>query len=182
MTADLVVHLIGSYLGWFACVLGAAAGEPLPGIAFVGVLVLLRLLWSRHKTQVLRLAAWCAALGFVLDTSFSLQGQFQFVGTPPLSVAPLWMVALWVNLSLTLPYAEAWIGKRWPLAALLGGFAAPLAYLAGDSLGAILLKDRLVVLYLAICWAGVFPFLIWLAGHTRGAGSHEVENSRSQTG
>jgi hypothetical protein len=58
----------------------------------------------------------------------------------------------------------AWLKQRWLLASLMGAVFGPLAFIAGEKLGAVQFIDRLMALLaLAIGWAMLLPLLLWIA-------------------
>jgi hypothetical protein len=102
-------------------------------------------------------------------------------------MAPLWMAALWMNFASTLDYSLAWMQGKPVLAAVFGGVGGPLAFVAGEQLGAIVLVDRVLSLgVIGAGWLVVTPLLLraaqaWQgglqAGATRG-GALEVASDR----
>jgi hypothetical protein len=58
----------------------------------------------------------------------------------------------------------AWLRSRWVLASLMGAVFGPLAFIAGENLGAVQFIDRhLALLSLALGWALLMPLLLWIA-------------------
>lgn len=158
----LVFNVIAFYLCWFACVVGAAQGVPWAGP--LAVALFLALQWSLggltpHQRRVV-LASM--VIGFGLDSALAAWGWYRFLTNPPgVWWSPAWMVALWANFALALPVALAWLRRRLLLSALLGAVAGPISYLAGERLGAIVLSPG-ALWVLALMWALVLPFLVWL--------------------
>jgi len=159
-----LANLAGFQAGWFACVLGAAEGMPALGVAVVAALAAGRWLIAPNRHPEAALFAASAALGYALDSVLVLAGVMAFPPQAQLGGPPaLWMVALWVNLSLTLNGALRWLGGRWALSALLGAVAGPLAYWAGDRLGAVVLASGAGALAaIAAEWAAALPLMLVL--------------------
>ena len=153
------------YLGWFACVLGAARGRLWLGPAVVAGLLLIHFSLSSNWAREARLVVAVGLLGFILDTLQASTGLYAFTRT---SVAPwlcpLWMVALWMVFATTLNSSMAWLTGRFALAAGLGAVFGPASYVAGARLGAIdLPANELVSLVgIAITWAFAMPALLLL--------------------
>lgn len=164
---ETVLRLIAFQAGWFACVLGAARGVPGLGPGVVGLFALGHLIARRRRweREALLLAA-AALVGYAADSALVLAGVLRF---PPQAVlggpSTLWMVALWVNLALTLNGPLGWLRGRYVLAALLGFCSGPLAYLAGAELGAAAVSEpRVIGLGLVgLEWLCAMPLLVWLA-------------------
>lgn len=153
------------YLGWFACVGGAARGLLWLGPAVVAGLVLVHLVVAPHRGQEAGLILLSGLLGFLADTAQASLGLYAFTNT---SVAPWlcppWMVALWMLFATTLNSSMRWLAGRFALGAALGALFGPLSYLAGARLGAIELHANtpLTLAAIAFAWACAMPTLLWL--------------------
>ena len=74
------------------------------------------------------------------------------------------MVALWMGFATTLRHSLAWLQPRLILAAALGSIGGPLAYYAGERLGAIRIEDASgAYVGVAAIWAIALPALLHLA-------------------
>lgn len=161
--ARLLVNVGCFQAGWFGCILGAAAGWPAVGPLLVVLLAPLSLWLSPRPRVGVVLAVVSSMVGYLADSALVLAGLMVFpehavLGWP----SPVWMVALWANLALTLDVSLAWLQKQWPLAALLGAVAGPLAYAAGARLGAVELQDGWIWA-VALEWLLAMPLLCLLA-------------------
>jgi hypothetical protein len=152
------------YLGWFACVVGAARGHLWLGPAVVAALLLLHLIFAPNRPGEARLIVVAGLFGFTIDTLQASVGLYAFTST---SVAPWlcppWMVALWMIFASTLNASLAWLAGRPVLAALLGALCGPASYVAGARLGAIELHANTLASLtgIAIAWAFALPTLLW---------------------
>lgn len=163
---------LGLYeIGWFACVLGAASGASRTGavaaLTLTGVHVALAV--ERRRELVLILAV--GVLGLTVETALLPFGVLVF---PPHAadayLPPAWIAALWLQFATLLNYSLDWLsGRPWPafLAGLLGG---PLAFLAGERLGAAVIGEpRLLSLaVLGGVWSSLLPVLFLLAARLGG--------------
>lgn len=149
--------------GWFACVLGAAAGDGLVGPLAVAAIVALELALSDDRRGLAVLTAALALAGFGLDSALAGLGVLEYAGDgwtgPP---APAWIVALWALFATTLGSSMRWVASRAWLPAAFGALGGPLSYLAGERLGALeILPDRrAAVAALALAW-GLACALAW---------------------
>ncbi len=118
----------------------------------------------------MKIAALCGAVGFVLDSAQSLTGRLSFAD--PLlfpagsgAIAPVWVLMLWLQLGTTLRYSLAWLSRRYVLAAALGAAGGPVAFLAGERLGAATWGEPrwLTALSLAVVWGAATPLLVFVA-------------------
>jgi hypothetical protein len=77
---------------------------------------------------------------------------------------------MWAMFATTLNLSRRWMQRRLLLASLLGAIFGPLAYLAGEELGAVNFESRfLAISALAVIWAVSMPLLMSVA--TRWSGS-----------
>ena len=101
------------------------------------------------------------ALGVVVDSLLSAFGVFDFGA----QLVPIWLCLLWVAFATTLTRAFAFLGKRYWLAALVGGVAVPFNYGAGAGFGAVSLPldATTTALVLIAVWAVLLPVLFRLS-------------------
>lgn len=151
--------------GWLACVLGAARGLPWQG-ALVALLIAAFIVFrSKKPRDELALVAAAVVAGFAFDSALALTGWVDFEGAVPVPLlAPVWMVALWALFATTLNVSLRWL-REWPaLGALFGAVGGPVAYYAGERLGALQFADPIPGLVaVAAGWALATPLLFALA-------------------
>lgn len=161
----VAVNFLLFQAGWFACVLGAARGFPWQG-ALVALLIAAFIVFrSRNPRDELSLVLVAALAGFAFDSVLAMTGWVSFAGAVPLSaLAPVWMVALWALFATTLNVSLRWL-REWPvLGVLFGAIGGPVAYYAGERLGALQFADPLLGLTaVAAGWALATPLLSALA-------------------
>ncbi len=172
-------NLIGFQLGWLACVLGGAHGQP-----WLGVLLSLPILaWHfRHAEfawREARLLLLVALSGGVFD---QLMLSLGLLGYPaanwPNQLLPVWMWMLWMLFASTLNVSLRWLRGHALVGAILGLAGGPLAYLGASQLGAVqLLQGPITLITIGLVWAVAMPAMIWLSkyldGYTeRGGLSH----------
>lgn len=163
----LLVNILSFQAGWFASVLGAARGSSWLGPAVLVPLVAFHLARAvDRRTEALILAASGVA-GLLAETAMIAAGFYLPAVSPfPAPLAPPWLVAMWVNFGTTLSVSLRFLEGRPVLAALLGAAAGPLAYLAGEGLGAIRFPDPRWpgIMALAVLWGAAVPGLFLLRG------------------
>ncbi|HSF14472.1 MAG TPA: DUF2878 domain-containing protein [Vicinamibacteria bacterium] len=155
----ILAHLLLFQLGWFACVLGAAAGYGILGPLAVAVICFL----NRRVMPVDRempILATLALFGFAVDSSLAASGLVGYASSGGLQwLAPPWIVALWVNFGLTVRRSLSWLkGRPW-LAAVLGGVLGPLAYMGARELGAVQMTPPLAIPVLSMVWASTLTYV-----------------------
>jgi hypothetical protein len=165
----MLANLIAFQTLWIVCVLGAASGHDLVGVAAVAVLLPLHLWLIAERRAELTLIASVVVVGFLMDSALALLGVMQFPQRPTaLITQPLWMMALWVNFAMTLSHCLRWLIRHPAMAIALGAIGGPLAYGAGHSLGALSLADPLPLSLAAIAlvWSVAMGLLSELARMT----------------
>ncbi len=163
-----LINYLGFQAGWFACILGAAAGYPWLGAVVVTAIVAAHLAWNARRVSESLLIGLAAALGYIADSVLALGGCLQFepqtlLGAP----SPIWMVALWANFAATLRWSLAWLDGRYAAGALLGALGGPLAYYAGARLGAVSFENPAAgLIAVAAEWAIATPLLLAMSRWT----------------
>ena len=147
---------------WFACVLGAARGEPGEGIAIAVLVCGVQLALSPARGADLALAGGAVGLGLAWDTAMLRTGVVAYASPGPIEGwAPAWILALWLLFATLLRGPLRFLHGRWVLAALLGGGGGALSYLSAVRLGAGSFRDlREAMLVLGLGWAVMTPLLI----------------------
>ena len=151
---SFLVDLAIFQVAWFACVL--AILSPFPRILPLAgmTLVLIRVLLAQRLKHALPFLFACAILGVLGDALLVKLGFLGFPPYPNFWGAPLWMVALWLNLGLMLHPLFSWFIDNCLRAIIgfsLGGLAA---YYSGDKLSVLALeKDWQSALAIAVEWA-----------------------------
>jgi len=153
-------------LAWLITVVPAAQGltwiGPVFSLCWLGFH---SVYYPATRISDLYLCISAALLGYVADSLLVLTGQMSFPALAHLGApSTIWMVALWVNLALTLNHSLVWLQHRYKLAALLGAILGPLAYFAGYKLDAITLDaGNQSLLVISLVWMICMPLLVWLA-------------------
>jgi hypothetical protein len=165
--------LVGFYLCWFACVGGAARGLPWLGPLAVALYLLVHLRTipsGAERTRQAWLLGAAGAVGYAADSLLVLSGVLTF---PPHAVlgwpSTVWMVALWVLQAAVLGGIMSWMRGRFVLAAVVGAAGGPLAYLAGERMGAAALgpAHAVALTVIAVEWAAAMPLLVWMERRAR---------------
>jgi len=157
-------NLVGYQLVWFAAVLGAARGQPWLGPVAVVILGGLHLRTAPRRSDDVCLSVAAVALGFALDGSLSVLGLVQYSGAFS-PWPPLWLLAIWAAFGLTLNHSFALSQRHLGISAAVGALGGPLAYLAAERLGAVLLPQPAWqgIAALAVAWSIALPLLAALA-------------------
>jgi len=157
-------------IGWLACVLGAAKGQPLFGLMVAVMAIALHLGLANRRWVEARMLLYCAAIGTVFDSLLLATGWVSYPngGWLP-GMAPFWIVAMWFLFASTLNLSMAWLKGRVYLAVLMGALGGPLSYIGGQKLNAIRLEQpEAALMALAVGWAVLMPVLSALAQRMNG--------------
>lgn len=168
MKRNHLINLAWMQILWFSAVIGAAHKQTWPA-----VIVLLTFAWwqlepSRRQSSDLQILPVAVFVGMVLDSSWIKLGWMQFSNPEPLPhMAPFWILLLWTGLALTVNHSLGWLQGKLLLAGSVSALISPLSYLAAQRLGAVqIITDSWIWFFgLALSWALVLPFLLWLAGY-----------------
>lgn len=163
-----IVNGLGSQIGWFACILGAAHGSWWFGPAVVSVYLIIHflLLEKRQYRGEFLFLGISSVLGVVVDSLKKTTGLIVYSADSSIAyLAPVWIVAMWTLFASTFGASMAWIQGRVLIAALLGGVFGPASYVAGMRFGAVKFGASLMVTVavLSLVWASVMALLAWLS-------------------
>lgn len=151
--------------GWFACVLLGRTEWYLAGPLIVAGIVLYHLKTAHDPQAEGKLLTAALVIGLVWENLLTFSGLLtyptaQFYGV----LAPVWIIVMWPLLAITLNQSLRWMKGRPMLAVLFGAIGGPMAFLAGEKLGAVTFNTSVMTLtVLAIGWAVLFPLLMKLA-------------------
>jgi hypothetical protein len=143
-------------IGWFACVLGGASHRPWTGCLIALTLVGVHLTRSLERSIEVRLIALATAVGAVVEMMQIAAGTYRFTsGTVIDALPPPWLLAMWAQFATTFLSSLRTVVSRPLQAALFGAIGGPIAFLAGERLGAVTLMPPVVhgLLRLSVSWA-----------------------------
>jgi hypothetical protein len=157
-------------LGWFASVLLGASQYHWLGPVVVFAILFVHLRSSQDREAERRLIGYALLIGLVWENLLSLGGLIVYPSGQPFGIlAPVWIIAMWPLLAITLNVSLRWLKALPAMAALFGAIGGPLAFLAGERLGAAVFPNfYLAMAALAVGWAILFPVLMYLAARHDG--------------
>ena len=160
-----IINAILLDVAWALAVIPAAQGltwiGPIFSLCWLGFHIVY---YPTTRLADIKLCISAALLGYAIDSMLVVNGMISFpehaqTGSP----STIWMIALWINLALTLNHSLVWLQHRYLLAAMIGAIAGPIAYFAGDKLNAMTLDaGNLSLLAICIVWLATMPLLVWL--------------------
>ena len=161
------LNLLGYQAIWCATVYGAANDRWYLGLALLLPFALWQIGRSRWPRADLALVLLAAVLGFAVDTAFAASGWLRYASPLPAeTLAPFWILAMWMAFALTLNHSLAFLKRRLVVATALGALSGPFAYWIADrAWSAIAIGEPAVrtLLALAIAWGALTPLLLAIA-------------------
>lgn len=161
----MIQNFVLFQIGWLCCVMsGANQFHSLTGVVIVSIIVMIHLQRANDSISEIVLILFAMIIGTLWDSSLMRAGLFQFSSASLIGgLAPLWLIAMWALFATTLNVSLKWLKGRYWLAAILGATGGPLAYYAGQRLGAVAFSDTtLAMLAIAAGWAIIMPALVAL--------------------
>lgn len=159
-------------VGWFACVLTAAAGRPAIGAVAAVAIMTLHILRAPVPRRELSLVLSGLTIGAVWESLLVRSDLLRYEAGVIVSwAAPFWIILMW-GLFATLPNISLrWLRGHRLIAALAGLAGGPLAFYSGYRLGALQFgNEPLALAILAVGWAVLTPLLLALAERFDGYG------------
>ena len=152
-------------LGWFSCVLSAAAGYPWMGAVLASAIIGWHVWHAPLPEAELKLIGVAIVIGAVWDSLLVWWGWLAYPSGMLVSfAAPYWIVIMWALFATTLNVSLRWLKDRWAYAVLFGAVGGPLAYFAGQRLGAVkFVETEYALLGLLWGWALFTPGLLALS-------------------
>ncbi len=153
---------------WIACVAGSAKQLIWPSVLSVAVLALYQLHPKNRHPNDIKLVVLSIVLGIIVDTLWVQFGYMDFTEKRPFSsLAPAWIIILWVGFALTVNHSLKWLKANLFLPAITGAIAAPLTYFAGIKIGAVEYTASVteVSIGLAVAWAISLTILVEAGKH-----------------
>lgn len=167
---NLLFNFAVFQIGWFACVLGAATNMSLLGSTIAVLLIAIHLSRVADLRAELYLIAVAITLGFLWESLLLSQQWLAYAGSSAGSIfAPYWLVVMWALFAITINVSMAWMKNRWLLAVVMGAIFGPMAFIAGEKLGAVeFLDNQRALIALSCGWALLMPLILWLADKING--------------
>ena len=168
--ARILANVIVYEAAWFACILGAANGQPAWGSAAAAAAVAWHVAISARPASELALVAAMCVLGLVAESIMASPGFIRYPSGQPVAwLAPYWLVALWGEFAIAPNVTLRWLKHRRVLAAVFGALCGPLSFLGGVRLGgASFVNEPAALASLAIEWSLLMPIVMTLSNRFDG--------------
>ncbi|WP_455223022.1 DUF2878 domain-containing protein [Kaarinaea lacus] len=162
----MLINFILFQLGWFAGVIGAAWQLEWLAVSSIVLIIFIHIAFLvEDRKAELQLVLTAGIIGLLLDSILITLGVFTPVnGWSVNNIAPLWLVGIWMLFGTTLNHSLRWMQQRYLIAAVMGFVFAPLAYWAGQRLGALTFPPDqspvISLLTIGTCWIVITPLLL----------------------
>jgi hypothetical protein len=159
-----IINFVEFYIGWFACVIGAAQDNHWMGPVIVLLIIIVQLrFFSNYPGKEILFLLIVGIFGFLLETAvimIAVHEPARLVFTA--QFCPLWMLGLWINFGLTFNHCLKFLRSHLLISAILGAVGGPLAYWGGYKFGALSLNANMFYSYgiLAVVWGVTVPLLL----------------------
>lgn len=143
--------------GWFACILGAAWHRPLAGFVIALLLTAVHVWRAEDRAAESLLILLALTLGIAVEGFQAWSGTYaQFTSGRVMAwMSPPWLLAMWAQFATTFRFSMRGVMSHSWRATAFGALGGPVAFLAGERLGAVTLARPLspALLSLSIAWS-----------------------------
>ena len=156
-------------IGWLSCVYGAASGMAVEGCLLALLIVAFSVKRASHVQSELITVALITLVGLLWETLMASQQLMIYAGQTGSQLsgpvlAPYWLVVMWALFATTINQSMGWLKDRLIVAAVMGALFGPLAFVAGEKLGAVVfVNESAAMTMLAVGWAILMPAVCVIA-------------------
>ena len=154
--SNIMINYVGFTIVWFSCVYSGAKGDPIIALIPTFIFLFLHfLIVTDHLKEEIQLIFISIIFGILVDSSFSIFGIVQYNGTLDFApnLAPLWIICMWAGFTAQINHAMQFLIGRYYLIGFYG-LLAPLAYLAGEGIGAAQVTDSYLAYgVISVAWS-----------------------------
>tara|TARA_B100000767_G_scaffold49864_1_gene44901 strand:- start:403 stop:915 length:513 start_codon:yes stop_codon:yes gene_type:complete len=159
-----IINFVLFQAAWFICVLGASYNQTYLALTLSIIILLIHFSLIKKRMLDVKLIIIAGLIGLLFDGAL-LNFDLIIYNDPglPYPFTPIWIVMLWMTFAMTLNHSLAWLSQKYYLSILFGAIGGPLAYIAGEKLGAITLLSTNSIITLSVGWALITPILLIIA-------------------
>jgi hypothetical protein len=160
-----LINFVLFQLGWLACVISAANQQPLIGAVIASLIIVLHVWRAKVPGSEVKLIGLAVLIGLAWDSVLVWQGVLVYsTGMWLPFLAPYWIIMMWALFATTLNVSLRWLKGKFLYAVTFGAIGGPLAYYAGQRLGAVEFSETYLALgALFVGWAVFTPLLMVLS-------------------
>lgn len=161
-----ILNALGYQSVWFLTLLGASKGYFWLGFCFSVLFASIMLGFGGKAKADIRIVMIGLVLGIAIDSLFAASGWIEYaMPWSFVSMAPLWIIALWLSFSFTLNHSMSFLRDNTLVATLFGLLGGPLAYWCADRVFNVIeygTDISFVMIGLGLCWALVIPAIYFI--------------------
>ena len=177
LSSSKFVNALFLKVAWVACVVGGNSY----GLAVVFAMLCLNI-YQRNIAADWPYAVVLGLFGLVLDSAWMHFGVLDYASSASLSIAgitlaPLWIVLLWVAVGLSLNHGLIFFVGRPLIGGLLVGASAPFSYMAGERFGAVVIPSYENLVVLGLVWFVVYCALFSLTKYVNGKTAEQDDSA-----
>lgn len=173
------INFCGFQALWWATVLGTSMAKPWigPSVMMVWIVWHFTSLKRADILPELALLVITIVVGMSLDSALVSTGFIEFPLHTHDYQVPLWMGLIWAGFGMTFRHSLGWLRGRYWLAALLGVIGGPVAYVAGETFGVIVVNGTTGVVAVGFEYLVAVPALTALSLYVERLFSDSTESS-----
>lgn len=162
--ATFVLNYVAYQAGWLGALVGAATGHGTAGAVLAACLTAGHVGLARDRRGEAVLVVAALGAGLAVESWQLAAGTYRLLAGTPAVTVPLWLLMLWAQFATTFRFSLARLMTRPGAAILFGAIGGPLAFLAGQRIGAVALQEPLTpaLVRLMVAWALALGGLAWL--------------------
>lgn len=177
LSSSKFVNALFLKVAWVACVVGGNSY----GLAVVFAMLCLNI-YQRNIAADWPYAVVLGLFGLVLDSAWMHFGVLDYASSASLSIAgitlaPLWIVLLWVAVGLSLNHGLIFFVGRPLIGGLLVGASAPFSYMAGERFGAVVIPSYENLVVLGLVWFVVYYVLFSVTKYINGKTAEQDDSA-----
>ncbi len=177
LSSSKFVNALFLKAAWVACVVGGNSY----GLGVVFAMLCLNI-YQRNILADWPYAVGLGLFGLLLDSAWMYFGVLDYTSSASLSIAgitlaPLWIVLLWVAVGLSLNHGLIFFVQRPLLGGMLVGASAPFSYMAGERFGAVVIPSYENLVVLGLVWFVVYYVLFSLTNYVNDKGEEQDESA-----
>ena len=175
LKSEKLINALFLKVAWVACVVGGNVY----GLCLVALMLCLSI-YQKHFAADWPYVIGLGIFGLLLDTGWMYFGMLDYGSSAVLTVAgvtlaPLWIVLLWVAVGLSLNHSLIFFVDRPLIGGLIVGGSAPFSYMAGERFGAVVIPSYENLVILGLVWFAVYYALFSLAKYVNGRSAEKAQ-------
>lgn len=165
-----VIANVGLFkIGWLSCVYGAASGLAFEGCILALFIVAFSIKQASNKHAELLTLVLITLVGVIWESLVASQHLMVYATQSNTQLeswvmAPYWLIVMWALFATTINQSMAWLKDKLILAAGMGAIFGPMAFIAGEKLGAVeFANESAAMIVLAVGWGILMPLICIIA-------------------